>query len=418
MHFFKYHRDELFAEDVAVKALAEKYGTPLYVYSYNTLLRHFRAYSDAFNDYPHIICFALKANPNISILRLFAKYGGGADIVSGGELYKALKAGIPSQKIVYAGVGKTEEEIRLSLRSKILMFNVESEDELREINRIAGIMRRKAPVALRINPDIDPETHPYIATGLKKHKFGIPIEDAVEHYRIASSLKNIKVIGIHKHIGSQITKVSPFVDALRSILLLMDKVNAEGLSIQYLDIGGGLGISYKDEEPPVPEDLARNLIPLLKGRKLTLIVEPGRSIVGNAGILVTRVLYLKKGEEKEFAIVDAGMNDLIRPSLYSAYHRILPVIRKQRSAVLYDVVGPICESGDFLAKERELKEVKRGEYLAVMGAGAYGFSMSSNYNCRPKAAEVMVKGSEHFLIRERETYYDLLRNEKIPSFLK
>lgn len=418
MHFFKYHRNELFAEDVAVKALAEKYGTPLYIYSYNTLLRHFRAYSDAFNDYPHIICFALKANPNISILRLFAKYGGGADIVSGGELYKALKAGIPSQKIVYAGVGKTEKEIRLSLRSKILMFNVESEDELREINRIAGIMRRKAPVALRINPDIDPETHPYIATGLKRHKFGIPIEDAVEHYRIASSLKNIKVIGIHKHIGSQITKVSPFVDALRSILLLMDKLNAEGLSIQYLDIGGGLGISYKDEEPPVPEDLARNLIPLLKGRKLTLIVEPGRSIVGNAGILVTRVLYLKKGEEKEFAIVDAGMNDLIRPSLYSAYHRILPVIRKQRSAVLYDVVGPICESGDFFAKERELKEVKRGEYLAVMGAGAYGFSMSSNYNCRPKAAEVMVKDREHFLIRERETYYDLLRNEKIPSFLK
>lgn len=418
MHFFKYHRNELFAEDVAVKALAEKYGTPLYIYSYNTLLRHFRAYSDAFNDYPHIICFALKANPNISILRLFAKYGGGADIVSGGELYKALKAGIPSQKIVYAGVGKTEEEIRLSLRSKILMFNVESEDELREINRIAGIMRRKAPVALRINPDIDPETHPYIATGLKRHKFGIPIEDAVEHYRIASSLKNIKVIGIHKHIGSQITKVSPFVDALRSILLLMDKLNAEGLSIQYLDIGGGLGISYKDEEPPVPEDLARNLIPLLKGRKLTLVVEPGRSIVGNAGILVTRVLYLKKGEEKEFAIVDAGMNDLIRPSLYSAYHRILPVIRKQRSAVLYDVVGPICESGDFLAKERELKKVKRGEYLAVMGAGAYGFSMSSNYNCRPKAAEVMVKDREHFLIRERETYYDLLRNEKIPSFLK
>jgi diaminopimelate decarboxylase len=418
MHFFKYHRNELFAEDVAVKALAEKYGTPLYIYSYNTLLRHFRAYSDAFNDYPHIICFALKANPNISILRLFAKYGGGADIVSGGELYKALKAGIPSQKIVYAGVGKTEKEIRLSLRSKILMFNVESEDELREINRIAGIMRRKAPVALRINPDIDPETHPYIATGLKRHKFGIPIEDAVEHYRIASSLKNIKVIGIHKHIGSQITKVSPFVDALRSILLLMDKLNAEGLSLQYLDIGGGLGISYKDEEPPVPEDLARNLIPLLKGRKLTLIVEPGRSIAGNAGILVTRVLYLKKGEEKEFAIVDAGMNDLIRPSLYSAYHRILPVIRKQRSAVLYDVVGPICESGDFLAKERELKEIERGEYLAVMGAGAYGFSMSSNYNCRPKAAEVMVKDREHFLIRERETYYDLLRSEKIPSFLK
>jgi diaminopimelate decarboxylase len=418
MHFFKYHRNELFAEDVAVKTLAEKYGTPLYVYSYHTLLRHFRAYSDAFNDYPHIICFALKANPNISILRLFAKNGGGADIVSGGELYKALRAGIPPQKIVYAGVGKTEEEIRLSLKSKILMFNVESEDELREINRIAGIMRRKAPIALRINPGIDPETHPYIATGLKRHKFGIPIEDAVEHYRIASGLKNIKVIGIHKHIGSQITKVSPFVDALRSILLLMDKLLAKGIEIKYLDVGGGLGISYKDEEPPIPKDLARNLISLLQGRKLTLIVEPGRSIAGNAGVLVTKVLYLKKGEEKEFAIVDAGMNDLLRPSLYRAYHRILPVIRKQRSTVLYDVVGPICESGDFLAKKRELKEVKQGEYLAVMGAGAYGFSMSSNYNCRPKAAEVIVKGREHFLIRARETYNDLLMNEKIPAFLK
>jgi diaminopimelate decarboxylase len=418
MHFFKYHGSELFAEDVSVKGLAEKYGTPLYIYSYHTLLRHFRAYTDAFNDYPHIICFALKANPNIAILRLFAENGGGADIVSGGELYKALDAGIPPQKIVYAGVGKTGDEIRFALRSKILMFNVESEDELREINRIAGIMRRKAPIALRVNPDIDPETHPYIATGLKKHKFGIPIEDAVEHYRIASKMENIKVIGIHKHIGSQITSVSPFVDALRSILLLMDKLSYEGLNIQYLDVGGGLGISYKDEEPPVPKDLARNLIPLLKGRKLTLIVEPGRSIAGNAGILVTRVLYLKRGEVKEFAIVDAGMNDLIRPSLYSAYHHLLPVVRNKRDIVLYDVVGPICESGDFLAKERELRKVKQGEYLAVMGAGAYGFSMSSNYNCRPKSAEVMVKGKQHFLIRKRETYRDLIRDEKIPAFLK
>jgi diaminopimelate decarboxylase len=418
MHFFKYHGSELFAEDVSVKGLAEKYGTPLYIYSYHTLLRHFRAYTDAFNDYPHIICFALKANPNIAILRLFAENGGGADIVSGGELYKALDAGIPPQKIVYAGVGKTGDEIRFALRSKILMFNVESEDELREINRIAGIMRRKAPIALRVNPDIDSETHPYIATGLKKHKFGIPIQDAVEHYRIASKMENIKVIGIHKHIGSQITSVSPFVDALRSILLLMDKLSYEGLNIQYLDVGGGLGISYKNEEPPVPKDLARNLIPLLKGRKLTLIVEPGRSIAGNAGILVTRVLYLKRGEVKEFAIVDAGMNDLIRPSLYSAYHHLLPVVRNKRDIVLYDVVGPICESGDFLAKERELRKVKQGEYLAVMGAGAYGFSMSSNYNCRPKSAEVMVKGKQHFLIRKRETYRDLIRDEKIPAFLK
>ncbi|MGQ9569451.1 MAG: diaminopimelate decarboxylase [Thermodesulfovibrionales bacterium] len=418
MHFLKYRRNELFAEDVAVKTLAEKYGTPLYIYSYNTLLRHFKAYTDAFNDYPHIICFALKANSNISILRLFAKQGGGADVVSGGELHKALRAGISPRKIVYAGVGKTEKEIRFALNSRILMFNVESEHELKEINRIATIMKKKAPVALRINPDIDPETHPYIATGLKKHKFGIPIEEALKHYRIASRLKNINVIGIHKHIGSQITKISPFVDALKSLLILMDKLKSDGLIIKYLDIGGGLGISYNDEEPLVPKDLAKNLLPLLRGRNLTLIVEPGRSIVGNAGILVTKVLYLKKGGEKEFAIVDAGMNDLIRPSLYGAYHRILPVIKRNRKIVLYDVVGPICESSDFLAKDRELQEVRQGEYLAVMGAGAYGFSMSSNYNCRLRAAEVMVKEGEYFLIRQRETFIDLLKGEKVPPFLK
>jgi diaminopimelate decarboxylase len=418
MHLFQYRGEELFAEDLAITTLAETYGTPLYIYSYNTLLRHFRAYTSAFQDYPHIICFALKANSNIAILRLFAKNGGGADIVSGGELYRALEAGMSPKKIVYAGVGKTEEEIRFALKSKILMFNVESADELREINRIAGTMRLKAPIALRINPDIDPETHPYIATGLKKHKFGIPIEDALEHYRVASRLENIKVIGIHKHIGSQITKISPFVDALQNILFLVDKLGSEGLNIQYLDIGGGLGISYKDEEPPVPKDLALNLIPLLKGRRFTLIIEPGRSIVGNAGVLVTRVLYQKKVEEKEFVIVDAGMNDLIRPSLYGAYHHLLPVIKRRRDSVLCDVVGPICESGDFLAKERKLKKVKKGEYLAVMGAGAYGFSMSSNYNSRPRTAEVMVRGREHFLIRSRETYRDLIKGERIPAFLK
>jgi diaminopimelate decarboxylase len=418
MHLFKYRAGELYAEEIPVKKLALKYGTPLYIYSYNTLLRHFRAYTDAFNDYPHVICFAVKSNSNTAILRLFAKIGGGADIVSGGELYIALKAGITPKKIVYAGVGKTEDEIRFALRSKILMFNVESEDELREIDRVAGKMKSKAPIALRINPDIDPETHPYIATGLRKHKFGISIEEALEHYKLASRLKNINVIGIHKHIGSQITKVSPFVDALKRILLLIDKLSVQGVKIKYLDVGGGLGIPYRDEEPPVPKELASNLIPLLVGRKLTLIVEPGRSIAGNAGILVTKTLYLKKSEEKEFIIVDAGMNDLIRPSFYGAYHHLLPVIRKKRGMVLCDVVGPICESSDFLARERELKRVKQGEYLAVMGAGAYAFSMSSNYNSRPRAAEVMVKGRDHFLIRERETYSDLIRNERIPAFLK
>lgn len=418
MHFFRYKKNELFAEDVPVKRLAEKYGTPLYIYSHKTLLRHFKAYENAFNGYPHIICFALKSNSNPAILRLFAKNGGGADIVSGGELYAALNAGISPEKIVYAGVGKTDEEIRFALKSKILMFNVESEDELKAINRIAGGMKTKAPVGLRINPDIDTETHPYISTGLRQHKFGIPIEDAVEHYKTASRLKNISVIGIHKHIGSQITKVSPFVDALRRILILVDELSAQGVNIKCLDIGGGLGISYKDEKPPVPSDLARNLLPLLKGRKMTLIMEPGRSIAGNAGILVTKTLYLKQGFEKEFVIVDAGMNDLLRPSLYGAYHRILPVGKRRRSGIFADVVGPICESGDFIVREREMPAVKHGEYLAVMGAGAYGFSMSSNYNSRPRPAEVMVKGRGHFLIRERETYKDILRNVRIPAFLK
>lgn len=417
MHFFQYKNNELYAEDVKVKKLAEQYGTPLYIYSYKTLLRHFKAYDDAFDGYPHIICFALKANSNLAVLRLLAKNGGGADIVSGGELFKALKAGIPSNKIVYAGVGKTEDEIRFALKSKILMFNVESEEELLEIDRIAGEMKTKAPVALRVNPDIDPQTHPYISTGLKKHKFGIPIEDAIEYYRTASRLKNTMVVGIHKHIGSQITKVSPFVDALKRILILLNKLDSYGMNIKYLDIGGGLGIPYKDEDPPLPKDLAGKLLPLLKERSLTLIMEPGRSIVGNAGILVTKALYTKHGDEKKFIVVDAGMNDLMRPTLYGAYHSIVPLIRKKRKVIFADIVGPICESGDFLAKERELSAVKRGEYLAVMSAGAYGFSMSSNYNSRPRAAEVMVMGKEHFLVRERETYKRLMEGEKIPHFL-
>lgn len=418
MHFFKYKNNELFAEDVPVRKLAEKYGTPLYVYSHATLLRHFKAYDDAFDGYPHIICFAVKANSNLAILRLFAENNGGADIVSGGELFRALKAGVSPKRIVYAGVGKTDGEIRFALRSKILMFNVESEAELQRINEVAGKMKTKAPVALRINPDIDPQTHPYISTGLKKHKFGIPIDDAIEYYRAASRLKNISIVGIHKHIGSQITKVSPFVDALKRILLLIDELNAQGVNIKYLDIGGGLGIPYTDEEPPVPKDLAKNILPLLNGRKMTLIMEPGRSIVGNAGILVTKTLYLKKGHEKEFVIVDAGMNDLMRPSLYGAYHGIIPLKRYKRADTFADVVGPICESGDFLAKDRGMPKVKQGEYLAVMSAGAYSFSMSSNYNSRPRPAEVMVKGKKHFLIRERETYKTLVGGEKIPGFLK
>lgn len=419
MHFFNYKSGELYAEAVPVKRLAVRYGTPLYIYSYKTLIRHFRAYTSAFNSYPHMICFAVKANSNTAILRLLAKNGSGADIVSGGELYVARRAGIPSKKIVYAGVGKTVDEIKFALESEILMFNVESDDELETIDRVARKMKTKAPIALRINPDVDPETHPYIATGLRNHKFGLPIEEAVEHYKLASRLRNINIIGIHKHIGSQITKVSPFVDALNRLLILIDKLSAQGVAIQYLDIGGGLGIPYYDEEPPpLPRDLARSLMPLLKNRKFTLIVEPGRSIVGNAGILVTKTLYLKKAEGKKFVIVDAGMNDLIRPSYYNAYHQILPVAKKRRGSEPYDIVGPICESSDFLATGREFRKIKAGEFLAVMGAGAYGFSMSSNYNSRPRVAEIMVKGREHFLIRQRETYRDLVRKDIIPEFLR
>jgi diaminopimelate decarboxylase len=418
MHFFQYRRNELYAEDVPVRLLAEKYGTPLYIYSCNTLVRHFRAYDEAYGTFPHIICYALKANTNGAILKLLAKEGCGADIVSGGELFRALKAGIPAQKIVYAGVGKTEDEIRFALRSRLLMFNVESEDELKEIDRVAGTMKLKAPIALRINPDIDPQTHPYISTGMKEHKFGIAIDDALEHYRIASRLRNIEIVGVQKHIGSQITKITPFVDAVKRILILVDELKRRKFNIRYLDIGGGLGITYLREKPPAPSDIAKRLLTLINGRKVTLVMEPGRSIVGNAGILVTKTLYLKQGEDKTFVIVDAGMNDLMRPSLYDAYHHITPVVRRKRAQIKADIVGPICESGDFLARGRMIDEVRRGEYLAVMSAGAYGMSMSSNYNSRPKAAEVMVNGKAHALVSRRGTYEDLVAQEIIPGYLK
>jgi diaminopimelate decarboxylase len=418
MHFFKYKKGELYAEEVPVREIAAKYGTPVYIYSASTLVRHFKAYDEAFDGKHHIICFALKANSNSAVIRLFAKHGAGADVVSGGELFRALKAGIPAKKIVYAGVGKTADEIRFALKSKILMFNVESENELREIDRIAADMKVKASIALRINPDIDPQTHPYISTGLKKHKFGIPIDDALEHYKFAKSLKNIAVVGIHKHIGSQLTKISPFVDALKRILILIDELAKSGIRIDFLDIGGGLGITYLDEHPPQPRDLAGHILPLLEGRDVTVVMEPGRSLVGNAGILVTKTLYLKEGEEKNFVIVDAGMNDLMRPSLYNAYHHIQPVVKTRRDTIIADVVGPICESGDFLAKDREIPKVNQGEYLAVMSAGAYGFSMSSTYNSRPRVAEVMVNGTKFALVRKRETYADLLRGESIPEFIR
>ncbi|MEO5356869.1 MAG: diaminopimelate decarboxylase [Nitrospirae bacterium YQR-1] len=418
MHYFTYKDGRLHAEDVPVETLAAAYGTPLYVYSYKTLLRHFKAYDESFKDFPHIICFALKANSNAAILKLFAKEGGGADIVSGGELFRARGAGISPEKIVYAGVGKKEDEIAYALNENILMFNVESEQELAVIDRVASHLGKRARVALRINPDINPQTHPYISTGLKKNKFGIPYEGALEFYKLASKLKNIEIVGIHKHIGSQIINITPFLDALNRIVVLIDQLKAAGIGIKYLDIGGGLGIQYLDEVPPHPEDLAKKVIPIVAGRDITIIMEPGRTLVGNAGILLTKVLYVKKGADRDFVIVDTGMNDLMRPAMYGAYHHIMPVKKTKRKNVFADIVGPICESSDFVGKDREIPGFEPGELAAVMSAGAYGSSMSSNYNSRPRAAEVMVKDNQPYLIRQRETYEDIIRGENIPDFLK
>ncbi len=417
MHFFTYKNGELYAEDIPVIEIIKEFGTPLYIYSYGTIIRHIRAYEEAFCEVPHIICYAVKANSNLALLNIFAQLGLGADVVSGGELFRALKAGIKNYRIVFAGVGKSDEEIEYALKNDILMFNVESEEELYKINDIAKRLKKKGQVALRVNPDIDPKTHKYIATGLKTSKFGIPIEKAIEYYKIAKSLDHIEVVGIHKHIGSQITDTKAYEEALSKIINLYDKLIKFDLKIDYLDIGGGLGITYKDESPPLPKDLANCLLPLLKNKRGKLILEPGRSIVGNAGILVTKILYTKKTENKNFFIVDAGMNDLIRPTLYGSYHEIQPVVSKDRDKIVVDIVGPICESGDFLAKDREIEKLSPGEYLAVMSAGAYGFSMASNYNSRPRAAEVLVKGDRYTLIRKRETYKDLIRNEIIPEDL-
>ncbi|MDA8155720.1 MAG: diaminopimelate decarboxylase [Actinomycetota bacterium] len=412
MHYFSYKHGELYAEGIPLAELAAKFGTPLYIYSAKTLRRHFTAYEKAFGAVPHIVCFAMKANSNSGVLSTLAHEGSGADIVSGGELFRALKAGIPAGKIVYAGVGKTEDEIKLALKNRILMFNVESEDELEEIDRVAGLMRVKAPVALRVNPDVDPRTHPYISTGMKKYKFGIPVKEALPAYKAAARMKNISVVGIQKHIGSQLTELEPFEDSLNRLLALLDLLEGKGMKLKYLDIGGGLGIRYtEDENPPAPAELAKVVLPLIKGRDVTLIVEPGRSIVGNAGVLVTKCLYRKSSGVKDFVIVDAGMNDLVRPSLYGAHHDILPVRKAKRPLEKVDVVGPVCESGDFLARDRQLPATARGELLAVMSAGAYGFTMGSNYNSRPRPAEVLVDGDEYRLVRKRETYRDLTRGE-------
>ena len=423
MHHFEYQNNNLFCESVPVASIAEAVGTPFYLYSTATLSRHFEAFDGSFSDTPHITCFAVKSCSNLSILRLFAKMGGGADIVSGGELFRALKAGVDPKRIVYSGVGKSEQELRTALQSGILLFNVESEQELERLQKVASELKVKAPVSFRINPDVDPKTHAYISTGLAKNKFGIPIEEAEEIYAQARNMPDINVCGVSCHIGSQLTEISPFVESLKKLKTFISRLRDININISYLDLGGGLGITYNDEEPPHPRDYAKAIKLEMaslneNGRNCTLILEPGRVIVGNAGILVTRVEYTKKGPVKKFVIVDAGMNDLARPSLYSAFHDICPVERRaDRGNEVVDVVGPICETGDFLAKNQEVPVFNSGDLIAVMSAGAYGFSMASNYNSRPRVAEVLVKENEFFVIRKRETYESLIAGETIPDFL-
>lgn len=423
MNHFEYRNGELFAEEVPVRRIAKEVGTPAYVYSLATLRRHYRVFDRAFAPVSHLICFAMKANANLAVLRAFAKEGGGFDIVSAGELFRALKVGADPKKIVFSGVGKKKEELEYALNAGILMFNVESEQEMTFLNEIAGGLGKKAPISLRVNPDVDPKTHPYISTGMKKSKFGIDIKRSIEIYKRALSLPHLEVIGVDCHIGSQLTSVDPFVDALSRIREYLDRVLAgylrkEGAHIRYLDLGGGLGIRYKDEDPPQPDEYAAALIRGLEGLDVTLILEPGRVIVGNAGILITEVLYLKETDEKKFIVVDGGMNDLIRPALYNSYQVIRPVMQRESEPIVADVVGPICESGDFFAKNREISRPQAGDLLAVMSAGAYGFTMASNYNAHPKPPEILVDGSDYYVVRARESFEDLIRGEVIPPILQ
>ena len=413
MHYFEYKDNELWCEEVPVKAIAREVGTPFYLYSARTFTRHFNAYRDAFKKRPHLVAYAVKSNSNLAVLNLLAGLGAGADIVSGGELFRALEAGIPAERIVYSGVGKTRDEITAALEAGILLFNVESPGELEVISEIARKMDKRARISFRVNPDVDPKTHPYISTGLSKNKFGLSMDQAFDAYLRASRDSALEVVGIDCHIGSQLTDISPFKDAFDRIKLLVNRLESEGIRLSHIDIGGGLGIRYNDEDPPLPEDYARPILEAMEDMPHTLIVEPGRSISGNAGILVTSVLYTKTTDTKEFYVVDAAMNDLARPSLYQAYHDIQPVEKKARGTATVDIVGPICETGDFLARDRAVQELRPGELLAVMSAGAYGFTMSSNYNSRPRAAEVMVKDDRFQVVRERETYRDLIKGEHI-----
>ena len=414
MDFFQYKNNQLMAENLPVKQLAEQFGTPLYVYSKATLERHWHAFDNAFGEHPHLVCFAVKSNPNIAILNVMAKLGSGFDIVSQGELERVLAAGGDAAKVVFSGVAKSHQEIARALEVNIRCFNVESEAELLRINQIAGEMGKIAPISLRVNPDVDAHTHPYISTGLKENKFGVSVEQAREVYKVAATLPNIKIVGMDCHIGSQLTELQPFLDAVDRLIVLMKQLKQDGIHLKHLDLGGGLGVTYTDEVPPHPTDYAKALWEKLSAfSELEIIVEPGRAITANAGILVTKVEYLKSNESRNFAIVDAGMNDMIRPALYQAYMNILEIDRTlARKEKMYDVVGPICETSDFLGKQRKLA-IAEGDYLAQRSAGAYGASMSSNYNSRPRTAEVMVDGDKAYLIRRREALNELWQLESL-----
>lgn len=419
MNHFHYTNGQLHCEEVPLARIAEEVGTPVYVYSTATIERHYRVFDEALAGLDHLICYSVKANSNLSVLKLLFGLGAGADIVSGGELTRVLRAGGDPKKVVFSGVGKTEAEMRAALEAGVLAFNVESEPELRLLDQVASAMGVRAPISLRVNPDVDPQTHPYISTGLKNNKFGIAATQAGEVYAAARGLRHIDIVGVDCHIGSQLTKTSPFSDAVKRLVDLIESLYRDGIAVRYLDIGGGLGIPYGKEEepePPTPAEYGaavKEALAPLRDRRMTILCEPGRVIVGNAGALVTRVLYDKESDPKRFMIVDAAMNDLIRPSFYGSYHPMRPVVeRPERARAAMDVVGPICESGDFLARDRELPVLERGELLCVGAAGAYSFTMSSNYNTRPRAAEVLVRGATYQVVRRRETVDQLLANEE------
>lgn len=416
MDFFQYKNEQLYVEDLPVKQLAEEFGTPIYIYSRATLERHWHAFDSALGEHPHLICYAVKANSNIGILNVMAKLGSGFDIVSQGELERVLAAGGEASKVVFSGVAKSRAEIMRALEVGIRCFNVESVAELHHINQIAGEMGKVAPISLRVNPDVDAHTHPYISTGLKENKFGVSVDEAREVYKLAATLPHVKITGMDCHIGSQLTELQPFLDATDRLIRLMEQLKEDGITLKHLDLGGGLGVTYTDETPPHPSDYATALLNKLKDYEdLAIILEPGRAIAANAGILVAKVQYLKSNESRNFAITDTGMNDMIRPALYEAYMNIIEIDRTLgREKAIYDVVGPVCETSDFLGKQRELA-IAEGDYIAQRSAGAYGASMSSNYNSRPRTAEVLVDGNKVHLIRRRENLSELWALESIAK---